>query len=454
MKNDRKQAAEIRAYFAEEPVPEPVHRRLLETCRALEPRPQPEKRRFPWKRLAVSASSVAAAFLVLCGTNAVNPAFAESLPLVGRAFQLYNSQSKLAVGSYVGTYPHVDQPNAQAVAEESGMVLTLAEAYSDGEFIHLSFVLEDVPRQVSEDLDCLSGRMEAQVNGASLEEAYLSLYPQGETLAGTVSLALQADASEGEKLELSYRVGDLTRSYNDYQQEEGVDGAFSGQITVTVDTSHNQRVEEVILRFFDEQCPEWQPGSGQAPMFYPGGGEAVEVRVLAEATIDLSTGEASPSQTYQEEGLSYAGDYRQSFRSLRWTLPFDDRDMVQLGQADWSSVTAIPGLFQNGKTLWSLVYDKENGQMEVRFATDGPAPEGVWNVTVTGEDGAVAAQGTLSPDGATLCRSGDSSYYEWGVTLEAQEELQLLETVTVTLENPDSGETVYQREVRLSEREW
>ena len=27
MKNDRKQAAEIRAYFAEEPVPEPVHRR-------------------------------------------------------------------------------------------------------------------------------------------------------------------------------------------------------------------------------------------------------------------------------------------------------------------------------------------------------------------------------------------------------------------------------------------
>ena len=93
-------------------------------------------------------------------------------------------------------------------------------------------------------------------------------------------------------------------------------------------------------------------------------------------TIDLSTGEASPSQTYQEEGLSYAGDYRQCFRSLRWTLPFDDGDMVQLGQADWSSVTAIPGLFQNGKTLWSLVYDKENGQMEVRFATAGLAPEG------------------------------------------------------------------------------
>ena len=82
------------------------------------------------------------------------------------------------------------------------------------------------------------------MNGASLEEAYLSLYPQGETLAGTVSLALQADAAEGGKLELSYRVGDLTRSYNDYQQEEGVDGAFSGQITVTVDTSHNQRVED------------------------------------------------------------------------------------------------------------------------------------------------------------------------------------------------------------------
>ena len=145
-------------------------------------------------------------------------------------------------------------------------------------------------------------------------------------------------------------------------------------------------------------------------MFYPGGGgEAVEVRVLAEATIDLSTGEASPSQTYQEEGLSYAGDYRQSFRSLRWTLPFDDRDMVQLGQADWSSVTAIPGLFQNGKTLWSLVYDKENGQMKVRFATAGPAPEGVWNVTVTGEDGAVAAQGTLSPRWGQRCAGPETA---------------------------------------------
>lgn len=92
--------------------------------------------------------------------------------------------------------------------------------------------------------------------------------------------------------------------------------------------------------------------------------------------------------------------------------------------------------------------------MEVRFATDGPAPEGVWNVTVTGEDGTVAAQGTLSPDRAALCQAGDSSYYEWGAVLEAQEELRLLETVTVTLSGPDSGETVYQREVRLSEREW
>ena len=211
---------------------------------------------------------------------------------------------------------------------------------------------------------------------------------------------------------------------------------------------------QVILRFFDEQCPEWQPGSGQAPMFYPGGGEAVEVRVLAEATIDLSTGEASPSQTYQEEGLSYAGDYRQSFRSLRWTLPFDDRDMVQLGQAGLSSVTAIPGLFQNGKTLWSLVYDKENGQMEVRFATDGPARRG------------------LECDGyrrGRRCGCSGHPFPQMGgnaVPVRRQLLLRVGRHLGGPGRAPAAGdghgypgksgfrETVYQREVRLSEREW
>ena len=151
MKNNRQEET-IRAYFAREQVPEQVHQKLTETFRLLEERPV-KKRRPVWKGVAVSFSTVAAAFVLLCGVNAVNPAFAESLPLVGEAFRLYNGERKLGVGSYVGTYDEIELVNAPAEEENAqGMGLTLNEAYSDGEFIHLSFTMGNVPEQVMDDL--------------------------------------------------------------------------------------------------------------------------------------------------------------------------------------------------------------------------------------------------------------------------------------------------------------
>lgn len=63
MKNNRQEET-IRAYFAREQVPEQVHQKLTETFRLLEERPV-KKRRPVWKGVAVSFSTVAAAFVLL-----------------------------------------------------------------------------------------------------------------------------------------------------------------------------------------------------------------------------------------------------------------------------------------------------------------------------------------------------------------------------------------------------
>lgn len=548
MKNNRQEET-IRAYFAREQVPEQVHQKLTETFRLLEERPV-KKRRPVWKGVAVSFSTVAAAFVLLCGVNAVNPAFAESLPLVGEAFRLYNGERKLGVGSYVGTYDEIELVNAPAEEENAqGMGLTLNEAYSDGEFIHLSFTMGNVPEQVMDDLFCLSGLVTSQANGTDLEEEMLNLYPQGDTLGGTLALALENPPENGTTLELNYQVTDLVRFYAGGGSREELEGSFSGEAAVTVDTSHNQRydaftsdnvvqinwvestpsytrinytipywgtthytllgipelyledgtplrrsweeggdsgfgqpdgpaqeaetvthtaffdglpqgTEKVILRFFEDQI-DWDPATGTAPEVYYVADDTMEITpytvgVLAEVTIDLTTGEAVPSETYLEYGVSSAADtYQDSFKSLYWFIHVDDTQAAELGQSDWASLTALPGLFQNGETLHTLEYDKASRELDVIFATDGSQPEKDLTVTVANGQGETLAVGKLPADTAEHTSGETWDYYTWeaSLTLEEGKELRMMDDVTVTLTDPNSGEQVYQRQLRLTNRE-
>lgn len=549
MKNNRQEEA-IRAYFAREQVPEQVHQKLNETFRLLEERPV-KKRRPVWKGVAVSFSTVAAAFVLLCGVNAVNPAFAESLPLVGEAFRLYNGERKLGVGSYVGTYDEIELVNAPAEEENAqGMGLTLNEAYSDGDFIHLSFTMGNVPEQVMDDLFCLSGLVTSQANGTDLEEEMLNLYPQGDTLGGTLALALENPPENGTTLELNYQVTDLVRFYAGGGSREDLEGSFSGEAAVTVDTSHNQHydafasdsevqinwvestpsytkinytipywgsthsmplgiamlyledgtplqrsigeeenvgfvktdgpeqeaetithtaffdglpqgTEKVILRFYEDQIPDWDPATGTAPEVYYVADDTMEITpytvgVLAEVTIDLATGEAVPSETYLEYGVSSVADtYQDSFKSLYWFIHVDDTQAAELGQSDWASLTALPGLFQNGQTLYTLEYDKASRELDVIFATDGTKPEKDLTVTVADSQGNPLAVGQLD-SAFTEHTSGETwDYYTWetSLTLEEGKELRMMDDVTVTLTDPNSGEQVYQRQLRLTNRE-
>ena len=549
MKNNRQEET-IRAYFAREQVPEQVHQKLNETFRLLEERPV-KKRRPVWKGVAVSFSTVAAAFVLLCGVNAVNPAFAESLPLVGEAFRLYNGERKLGVGSYVGTYDEIELVNAPAEEENAqGMGLTLNEAYSDGEFIHLSFTMGNVPEQVMDDLFCLSGLVTSQANGTDLKEDMLTLHPQGEVLSGTVAIPVEGEPADGTVLEVTYQVTDLIRTFADGGSREELEGSFSGEAAVTVDTSHNQRydaftsdnvvqinwvestpsytrinytipywgtthytllgipelyledgtplrrsweeggesgfgqpdgpaqeaetithtaffdglpqgTEKVILRFFEDQIPDWDPATRTAPEVYYVSDDTMEITpytvgVLAEVTIDLATGEAVPSETYLEYGVSSAADtYRDSFKSLYWFIHVDDTQAAELGQSDWASLVALPGLFQNGETLHTLEYDKASRELDVIFATDGTKPEKDLTVTVADSQGNPLAVGQLD-SAFTEHTSGETwDYYTWetSLTLEEGKELRMMDDVTVTLTDPNSGEQVYQRQLRLTNRE-
>lgn len=548
MKNNRQEET-IRAYFAREQVPEQVHQKLNETFRLLEERPV-KKRRPVWKGVAVSFSTVAAAFVLLCGVNAVNPAFAESLPLVGEAFRLYNGERKLGVGSYVGTYDEIELVNAPAEEENAqGMGLTLNEAYSDGEFIHLSFTMGNVPEQVMDDLFCLSGLVTSQANGTDLEEEMLNLYPQGDTLGGTLALALENPPENGTTLELNYQVTDLVRFYAGGGSREDLEGSFSGEAAVTVDTSHNQHydafasdsevqinwvestpsytkinytipywgsthsmplgiamlyledgtplqrsigeeenvgfvktdgpeqeaetithtaffdglpqgTEKVILRFFEDQI-DWDPSTRTAPEVYYVSDDTMEITpytvgVLAEVTIDLATGEAVPSETYLEYGVSSVADtYQDAFTSLLWVVYWSDPQVAELGQWTWDGLVALPGLFQNGETLHTLEYDKASRELDVIFATDGSQPTSDLTVTVADSQGNPLAVGQLAAATAEHSSGETWDYYTWetSLTLEEGKELRMMDDVTVTLTDPNSGEQVYQRQLRLTNRE-
>lgn len=548
MKNNRQEET-IRAYFAREQVPEQVHQKLTETFRLLEERPV-KKRRPVWKGVAVSFSTVAAAFVLLCGVNAVNPAFAESLPLVGEAFRLYNGERKLGVGSYVGTYDEIELVNAPAEEENAqGMGLTLNEAYSDGEFIHLSFTMGNVPEQVMDDLYYLYGDVTAQANGQTLADTALVLYPQGEVLSGTVAIPVEGEPADGTVLEVTYQVTDLIRTFADGGSREELEGSFSGEAAVTVDTSHNQRydaftsdnvvqinwvestpsytrinytipywgtthytllgipelyledgtplrrsweeggdsgfgqpdgpaqeaetvthtaffdglpqgTEKVILRFFEDQI-DWDPATGTAPEVYYVADDTMEITpytvgVLAEVTIDLATGEAVPSETYLEYGVSSVADtYQDAFTSLLWVVYWSDPQVAELGQWTWDGLVALPGLFQNGETLHTLEYDKASRELDVIFATDGSQPTSDLTVTVADSQGNPLAVGQLAAATAEHSSGETWDYYTWeaSFTLEEGKELRMMDDVTVTLTDPNSGEQVYQRQLRLTNRE-
>lgn len=129
-------------------MPPEVNRRLQQIYFEL-PDPLPVKRRGHPRLKAVyaSLSAVAAAVLLLFGLNAVNPAFAEEIPLIGGFFRQIN------VGSYDADTADTERIEQHAVipdeesdgsltAQNDAYEITVQSVYFDGRFLHSALELK------------------------------------------------------------------------------------------------------------------------------------------------------------------------------------------------------------------------------------------------------------------------------------------------------------------------
>lgn len=138
-------------------VPAAVDRRLRQVYAEL-PQELPGKpargSRKAVRTFATAASALAAAFLLVFGVNAVNPALAEELPLIGGIFQRINGSApyRASYQNEEAAQAHIVE-NAQAVEADAAVVpaggllekplrVKVEEAYFDGRYVYAGLSME------------------------------------------------------------------------------------------------------------------------------------------------------------------------------------------------------------------------------------------------------------------------------------------------------------------------
>lgn len=155
--------------------------RLVATYKMLGEQKETSQKR-PYRRWAVSLSAVTAAFVLLFGVNAVFPAFAEELPVVGTLFHQLNS----SLGRYAPTYDDLIQPISKSTSSEK-YGLTVTSSYSDGKYLVFDLKLN------TEDKELLA--MPHLRSGTHLSE--------GEPIPG-YTLTINGEAVESEPAGLTF----------------------------------------------------------------------------------------------------------------------------------------------------------------------------------------------------------------------------------------------------------
>ena len=224
--------------------------RFEESYRMLGSQKEPEhnhrKSRRAW---IVSVASLAACFALLFGTNAAFPAFAESLPVVGRVFQsindsfrTHNSMGKKPAGTYVGTYEVQEITASTASFENNGYRLSVNQAYSDGSLVTFSMTLETPPDALDRYESIFYPDISAAINGKAAEiTSGTGFYPENDSFTGTMVLALPQTAENGTPLDISVSVPNIRGKDKTAKDDYIPLGAsFSLEFQVNVDTAHNK----------------------------------------------------------------------------------------------------------------------------------------------------------------------------------------------------------------------
>lgn len=232
-------------------VPRVVEDRLRQVCAEL-PEELPTKRHPLWaagKAAAWASAGLCAAFLLLFGVNAVNPALAESLPGVGSLFAVMNDSMR-PMGSHVGTFAggakELDLKASASAGSDYG--LTVEEGFCDGKFLYLTLRLtcpEDAEKYESVGLNCEGeSDFEFRINGekAELAGGGADQRKRDGALALACVLKLPEEAENGEPLDISLRVGKLYGVYPNYESDrrfDVIETGFSAEFSVAADTTKN-----------------------------------------------------------------------------------------------------------------------------------------------------------------------------------------------------------------------
>lgn len=242
----------IEAEIPRQPLPPRARVRVEETYRLLGTQRSAPKHRFR-KGLVVSLSSVAACFLLLFGTNAAFPAFAEGLPVVGQWFRDMNSRStyektllqgKTIEGTYVAEY---GTETINAVSESGNYKMTIEDGFCDGENVTFSMRME-LPKEEAEPIEyALPRSLSLSVNGedAELKINDIILFPDGGngTFIGAVTTALPQSVEDGEALQFSCSMSDFGGKdirNEDFEPCISMDATFSLDFSLTANLSRNK----------------------------------------------------------------------------------------------------------------------------------------------------------------------------------------------------------------------
>lgn len=210
-------------------IPAAVDRKLQEVYQSL-PDSAPKKKKI---RKAPALITVAAALVIVAlagGVNAVNPEFAESLPIVGSLFKTINAGSNDYINVDTdGLTQHavpVQSEDENNLSVKSDLYeITVSESYCDGHFMHTALALKtDINMQNTNYMLTVTGKL----NGETIGEdgfIYVDWVSTGTGLyAADAKFVIPEEYRENETFEVEYSFNLLeSGSYFDYSQGEGSD---------------------------------------------------------------------------------------------------------------------------------------------------------------------------------------------------------------------------------------
>ena len=227
--------------------------RFEDTYRMLGVQKEAPVRKRGHKGLWITATAACLCCGMLFGVNAVFPAFAESLPGVGKFFGALNgnfsttASQKTAHGAFLDTY-EVQNVNVTATSTDGSAQLDVLEAFSDGEMV--SFTLDvTLPQELANKYAYIGPEEDAvfSLNGtATTPSSSMALDSQENGhFTGVFTFPLTNTLSDGDSIAVDISIPTLygypyTKSYETKGEIEDIPGMnFQTSFTVNVDTSSN-----------------------------------------------------------------------------------------------------------------------------------------------------------------------------------------------------------------------